>query len=204
MAKVMSAREFNQDTAGAQRVASDGESVLMEDRGRPRMSCGPCPTTRGSPSGWDPPRRRRSTSTPPGYATTGCAPVHGDPVPAGHQRGLRAADSGNRADSPGRRGMGAAHGGPGLLSVGHLPAGGACRGFAGLAAGCRGVFRTHPAGRHAGRPGCAALHVPSRKSDRDALIAATALVHDSTVVTRNVADFQDTGAQVLHAWDAPG
>lgn len=50
---------------------------------------------------------------------------------------------------------------------------------------------------------CAALHVPSRKSDRDALLAATALVHDLTVVTRSVADFQDTGAQVLNPWDAP-
>jgi predicted nucleic acid-binding protein len=36
---------------------------------------------------------------------------------------------------------------------------------------------------------CAALHVPSRRSDRDALIAATALVHGLTVVTRNTSDF---------------
>ena len=36
---------------------------------------------------------------------------------------------------------------------------------------------------------CARLHVPDRRSERDALIAATALVHGMTVVTRNVADF---------------
>ena len=34
---------------------------------------------------------------------------------------------------------------------------------------------------------CARLHVPDRRSERDALIAATALVHGMTVVTRNVA-----------------
>lgn len=49
---------------------------------------------------------------------------------------------------------------------------------------------------------CAALHVPDPKSDRDALIAATALVHRMTVVTRNVADFAATGAPVLDPWDA--
>ena len=40
---------------------------------------------------------------------------------------------------------------------------------------------------------CASLHVPNPRSDRDALIAATALVHGMTVVTRNVSDFQATG-----------
>jgi toxin FitB len=33
---------------------------------------------------------------------------------------------------------------------------------------------------------CARLHVPDRRSERDALIAATALVHGMAVVTRNV------------------
>ncbi len=36
---------------------------------------------------------------------------------------------------------------------------------------------------------CAKLHVPDSRAERDALIAATALVHGMTIVTRNVADF---------------
>jgi predicted nucleic acid-binding protein len=47
---------------------------------------------------------------------------------------------------------------------------------------------------------CAQLHVPDRRSDRDALIAATALVHGMTVVTRNTADFQATGVGLLDPW----
>lgn len=47
---------------------------------------------------------------------------------------------------------------------------------------------------------CAALHVPDPKSERDALIAATALVHGMTVVTRNVADFEATGVLLLNPW----
>lgn len=47
---------------------------------------------------------------------------------------------------------------------------------------------------------CARLHVPDPRSDRDALIAATALVHDLTVVTRNVADFEPTGVRIMNPW----
>jgi predicted nucleic acid-binding protein len=47
---------------------------------------------------------------------------------------------------------------------------------------------------------CASLHVPDPRADRDALIAATALVHGMTVVTRNVADFAATGVSVLNPW----
>ncbi len=47
---------------------------------------------------------------------------------------------------------------------------------------------------------CAALHVPDRRSDRDALIAATALVHGMYVVTRNVADFANTGVKIINPW----
>ncbi|HEV2397249.1 MAG TPA: type II toxin-antitoxin system VapC family toxin [Candidatus Sulfotelmatobacter sp.] len=47
---------------------------------------------------------------------------------------------------------------------------------------------------------CAALHVPNPRSDRDALIAATALVHGMTVVTRNVSDFQAMGVTVVNPW----
>ena len=47
---------------------------------------------------------------------------------------------------------------------------------------------------------CASLHVPDRRAERDALIAATALVHGMTIVTRNVADFERTGVQILNPW----
>ena len=40
---------------------------------------------------------------------------------------------------------------------------------------------------------CARLHVPDPKSDRDAIIAATALVHGMTIVSRNVEDYKLTG-----------
>lgn len=48
---------------------------------------------------------------------------------------------------------------------------------------------------------CATLHVPNPRSDRDALIAATALVHGLTVATRNVADFEQTGVSVVNPWN---
>lgn len=48
---------------------------------------------------------------------------------------------------------------------------------------------------------CAGLHVPNPCSERDALIAATALVHGMTVVSRNVADFEATGVPLLNPWD---
>jgi len=47
---------------------------------------------------------------------------------------------------------------------------------------------------------CAALHVPDPRSDRDALIAATALVHGMTVVSRNISHFQLTGVAVINPW----
>lgn len=45
---------------------------------------------------------------------------------------------------------------------------------------------------------CAAMHVPNPRSERDAMIAATALEHGMTVVTRNVADFASTGVQLIN------
>lgn len=48
---------------------------------------------------------------------------------------------------------------------------------------------------------CAKLHIPNPCSDRNALIAATALVHKMTVVTRNTADFIATGVQILNPFD---
>ena len=48
----------------------------------------------------------------------------------------------------------------------------------------------------------ARLHVPNPHPVRDGLIAATALVHGMTVVTRNVADFATTGAKTVNPWNA--
>ncbi|GAC1420633.1 MAG: type II toxin-antitoxin system VapC family toxin [Burkholderiaceae bacterium] len=48
---------------------------------------------------------------------------------------------------------------------------------------------------------CARLHVPDPRAERDALIAATALVHGMSVVTRNVVDFASTGVAVINPWD---
>lgn len=47
---------------------------------------------------------------------------------------------------------------------------------------------------------CAQLHVPDPRPERDAIIAATALVHGMTVVTRNTADFEPTGVPLLNPW----
>lgn len=47
---------------------------------------------------------------------------------------------------------------------------------------------------------CAALHVPDPRPERDALIAATALTRGLTVVTRNVADFEPMGVELLNPW----
>ena len=49
---------------------------------------------------------------------------------------------------------------------------------------------------------CASLHVPDPCAERDGLIAATALVHGMTVVTRNEADFEGTGVWLLNPWEA--
>jgi predicted nucleic acid-binding protein len=49
---------------------------------------------------------------------------------------------------------------------------------------------------------CASLHVPDPKQDRDAYIAATALVHNLTVVTRNTRDFAATGVKLMNPWEA--
>jgi predicted nucleic acid-binding protein len=46
----------------------------------------------------------------------------------------------------------------------------------------------------------ARLHVPDPRPFRDALIAATALVHGMTVVTRNIADFEPTGVPLVNPW----
>ena len=48
---------------------------------------------------------------------------------------------------------------------------------------------------------CANLHVPDRRPERDALIAATALVHRLKLVTRNVADFEPMGVDLINPWE---
>ena len=47
---------------------------------------------------------------------------------------------------------------------------------------------------------CARLHVPDPRAERDALIAATAMVHGMTVVTGNLADFEATGVTLIDPW----
>lgn len=50
---------------------------------------------------------------------------------------------------------------------------------------------------------CAALNVPDPKPFRDSLIAATALVRNMILVTRNVADFKGLGLQLVNPWNSP-
>lgn len=47
---------------------------------------------------------------------------------------------------------------------------------------------------------CAKLHVPDPMEYRDSLVAATALVHGMTLVTRNVAHFERAGVDILNPW----
>ncbi|HHX45794.1 MAG TPA: type II toxin-antitoxin system VapC family toxin [Brevibacterium sp.] len=47
----------------------------------------------------------------------------------------------------------------------------------------------------------AALQVPDPRPERDCLLAATALVHDMEVVTRNVKDFLPMTSRVINPWE---
>jgi predicted nucleic acid-binding protein len=47
---------------------------------------------------------------------------------------------------------------------------------------------------------CASLHVPNPKSERDAMIVATAIEHRMTIVTRNISDFSHSGVKMFNPW----
>jgi predicted nucleic acid-binding protein len=77
------------------------------------------------------------------------------------------------------------------------------------AAGLRRWFEDHVLPTFAGRVlavdtrialRCARQHGPDPASECDALIAATALVHDLTLVTRNTQDFSATGVPLVNPW----
>lgn len=48
----------------------------------------------------------------------------------------------------------------------------------------------------------ASFQVPDPRSDRDSYIAATALVHNMAVVTRNVRDFEGMGVRIVNPWES--
>ena len=50
----------------------------------------------------------------------------------------------------------------------------------------------------------AGLDFPDRMPDMDALVAATALAHGLTLVTRTLRDMERTGAALLNPWDLAG
>ena len=62
------------------------------------------------------------------------------------------------------------------------------------------ICPTHPV-RHLPLPSRGRLHVQTGKKDIDNLIAATALVHNLLVVTRNVKDFEVVDVRVFDPFE---
>lgn len=58
-------------------------------------------------------------------------------------------------------------------------------------------MRILPVDRHTARV-CARLHIPDHRPYNDVLIAACAIRHDLTLVTRNTRDFQDLRVPLLN------
>lgn len=49
---------------------------------------------------------------------------------------------------------------------------------------------------------CASLHIPNKRPFSDALIAATAIQHNLTLVTRNIKDFQGLKLRLINPFEA--
>jgi predicted nucleic acid-binding protein len=45
------------------------------------------------------------------------------------------------------------------------------------------------------------MHVPNPQPERDALIAASAIIHGLTMVTRDEKDFRPMGVATLNPWE---
>ena len=63
--------------------------------------------------------------------------------------------------------------------------------------------RILPIDRHTARI-CARLHMPDQRPYNNALIAATAIRHDLTLVTRNVRDFAELNVPLLNPFPGKG
>lgn len=50
---------------------------------------------------------------------------------------------------------------------------------------------------------CAKLHIPNKRPENDAWIAASCIQHNLSLVTRNVADFQNLDIELINPFDWP-